>query len=288
MSRYADTLSSRGLTPSVAGERVNIHQQGPNGYLLDMALGSALSDYVRLPLTIKMLRAPRGFQYVPHGEYLTAAFKTLIETWMQTWTGFNKTLNVSAGQTQIGWSGENFHTPTRVSRSPTSLQSTVVEKYGRPVIRMLEDLVRFFIADPDVGHPLLSGITNQATDRLNDMFSFDLIAYEHDWTHQKAENAFLLTNVFPTGDIGENLGAREIQGEGSLVTYNLTWACWQKVGYAVDELAQKFIDAARVTGIDPGMVQNPVNDVDANVLNATRLGFSEQINTIKRQLVTPR
>lgn len=287
MSRHSETLSARGALPTVAGERVNLQLQGPNGYLLDMAYGVGYTDYVRLPWNIKMLRGPRGFRLLPDGAFMMAAYKSLIETYMQSWTGFNRTLTVNTSETQIGWSGEVFQTPTRVSRARTNLQSTVVEKDGRPIITLLEDLVRIFIFDADVGHPLIAGMSNSLTDKLHDMYSCDLIAWEYDKTHRKPINAVLLTNVFPINEIGENTGTREIQQEGGTVTYNLQWACWQKVGYAVDQLAQQFIDSARVTGIDPGFVQNHIQNVDPAVAAANRFGLLDQINQLKRQLVTP-
>ncbi len=287
MSRYSETLSNRGLRPSTIGERVNLDQQGPNGYLLDMAYGVGYTDYYSNPWVFKMVRAPRGFRFVPDGQYLTRAYKTLIEQWMQSWDGINRTLSNNVDETQIGHSGEVFQTPTKTMRARTNLTSTIVEKAGKPVITFLEDFQRVFIADPEVNHPLLSGINAQATDRLNDMFSVDLIAYEPDPTYTKVQNAVFLTNVFPINEIGENTGNRQIQQPGQLRTYNLQWACWQRVGYAVDRMAQSFMDQARVTGIDPGMNPMHINGVDSDIAAANRFGALEQIQQLKRQMITP-
>lgn len=288
MQRFQDkTLTGREMRPTGFGQRVNLNVQGPNGYLLDMAYGVSYTDYVKNPWIFKMVRAPRGFQFIPDGDYFTAAYKTLIETWMQSWDGINMTLSTSVDETQIGHSGEVFETPTKVMRARTNLTSTIVEKDGKPVIEFLEALTRMFIMDPEVGHPLLSGINANATDRLNDMFACDLIAYEPDKTYTKVQNAVFLANVFPKNEIGENLGSRQIQQPGGTVAYNLNWANWQKTGYAVKRLAQQFMDAARVTGIDPGLTPLHVNGVDAEVARANQFGYTDQIQQLKRNLITP-
>jgi len=288
MARYKDTqIANKAYAKNAQMPITNLGVQGQNGYITDLAYYPSATDYIRKPMIIKVLQAPVGLTLMPNATEYIAAYKNLIENMMQSWTGFNKTLNVANQETQLGQAGEVFQTPSRVSRARSQITSTVVEKDNMPVIRFLEDMTRYLIGDPDVGHALLSGVTDAFTDQLADMYGGTILAYEPDKTFRKVQRAWLITNFWITGDIGENTGSRQMQADGETVTYNLTWTGWQKVGYAVDKLAQSFMDAVRVTGIDPQYQPNFISAVDSNVTAISNVGYSEQIVNLKRQLVTP-
>lgn len=292
MSRFANNtqqLMNSGYAGQLGSPNqriVSLHNRFQNGYLTDLTFMPSATDYVRQPMIVKVLRAPTGFGMLPDGNLYTQALVNLVETLMQSWSGFNRTLNVSVAETQIGRSNEVFQTPTRTSRTRTNLTSTVVEKDGMPVTRFLDHWVRYLIQDPDTGHPLITGVAAQATDRLADMYSMDLIAYEPDKTFQFVNDAYLLTNVFPINDIGERTGDRQLQQDGELRTHNLSWACTQKVGYAVDQLAQRFMDSAKVTGIDPSMQPNFIGGMKESVAGVETSALA-QINELKAQMVRP-
>lgn len=288
MGRYKDTqiqnkAYSKGALPPV----LNLGVQGQQGYITDMAFYPSSTDYIRKPTIFKVLQAPVGLTMMPDAAVYIAAYKNLIENMMQSWTGLNKTLNVSNQETQLGQAGEVFQTPSRVSRARSQLTSTVVEKDNMPVIRFLEDMTRYLIGDPDVGHALLSGVTDAFTDQLADIYGGTILAYEPDKTFRKVQRAWLITNFWITGDIGENTGSRQLQQDGETVTYNLTWTGWQKVGYAVDKLAQSFMDSVRVTGIDPQYQDTFIKNVDSNVTAISQTGYLEQIVNLKRTMVRP-
>lgn len=286
MARYKETLTNKAYAGTAQTNVLNLAVQGQQGYITDMAYYPSATDYIRKPLIVKVLQAPVGLTYMPNAAAYIAAYKNLIENWMQSWSGFNRTLAVSVNETQIGNSGESFQTPSRVARARSQITSTIVEKDRRPVIRFLEDYTRYLIMDPDVGHALLSGVSDKFTDQLADIYGGTIIAFEPDKTFRYVENAFLVTNFFPYNDIGENIGSRQLQQDGEIATYNLSWTGFQKVGYAVDKLAQAFMDAQRVTGIDPSYQPTFVSGVDSNV-GAVKTGYSEQINLLKSSLVSP-
>lgn len=286
MARLNNAMTGRAYARTSMAEVVNLALQGQNGYLTNMTNSAASTDYVRKPTIFKMLAPPVGLTMMPQAKEYIAAYKNLIETMMQSWSGLNRTLNVSVNETQIGHAGEVFQTPTRVSRARTQLTSTIVEKDRRPVIRLLEDTVRYTIGDPEVGHPLLTTINPDFKDQLADMYGMILLAYEPDKTFRYVENAFLLTNVFLHGDIGENIASRNLQQDGEVPTYNLSWTCFQKVGYAVDKLAQQFMDANRVTNIDPSFQETHVKNVDRHLIDI-QTGYTEQIQQLKNQMVRP-
>lgn len=286
MARYRETLTNKAYAKTHPGEVINLAVQGQQGYITDMAYYPSVTDYVRKPLIMKVLQAPVGLTMMPNAAEYIAAYKNLIENMMQSWSGFNRTLSVSVAETQIGHAGEVFQTPTRVARARSQITSTIVEKDRRPIIRFLEDYTRYLIGDPDVGHPLLTGVTDQFTDQLADIYGGTVLAFEPDKTFRYPENAFLITNFFPVQDIGENTANRALQQDGETVTYNLNWSGWQKVGYSVDKLAQGFMDAVRVTGIDPSYQVPFVKGVDNNV-KAVSTGYHEQIAALKSSKVAP-
>lgn len=286
MGRYSDTLTNKAYGQTAMASVLNLAVQGQQGYLTDLAFAPSATDYVRKPMIIKVLRAPAGLSLMPNSEAYIAAYKNILESWMQTWSGFNRTLAVSVNETQTGHAGEVFQTPTRVSRARSQITSTIVEKDRRPVIRFLEDMTRYLIGDPEVGHPLLTGVSDQFTDQLSDVYGGTILAFEPDKTFRYVENSFLVTNFFPFNDIGENIGNRNIQQEGEVPTYNLSWTGFQKVGYSVDKVAQAFMDAVRVTGIDPSYQEPFIQEVDS-LLTKVSTGYHEQIETLKNSMVAP-
>ncbi|MNQ09714.1 hypothetical protein D3C85_225350 [compost metagenome] len=286
MGRYADTLTNKAYAERAQMTVLNMAVQGQQGYLTDMQYYPSATDYIRKPLIIKVLQAPAGLMMLPNGQLYVAAYKNFIENWMQSWNGFNRTLTVNTQETQLGNAGEVFQTPSRVSRARSQITSTVVDKDRRPIMRFMEDMVRYLFMDPDTGHPLLTGVSDRFTDQLADVYGGTIIAFEPDKTFRYVENSWLITNFWLHQEIGENIGNRQLQQDGELATYNLSWTGWQKVGYAVDKLAQGFMDAVRVSGMDPQYQANFVTGVDSNV-SAVATGFTEQINAIKGSLVTP-
>lgn len=295
MSRFANNTeqtANKGPAGPLADKNhriVSLQNRFQNGYLTDLTFAPASTDYTRQPLIIKVLRLPTGFQYITDAKLYNAALINLVETLMQSWAGFNRTLSVSVAETQIGRSNEVFQTPTRVSRARSNITSTVVEKDGMPVIRFLENITRYFIGDPDVGHPLISSMSaKQVPDLLADMYSMDIIAYEPDKTFQFVNDAYLVTNMYLQNEIGERTGTRELQADRETVTYNLTWTGTQKVGFAVDQLAQAIMSSGAIlnTKIDPGMQKTFIGLTDAGV-KAVKTGFTDQILELKKNMVKP-
>lgn len=260
---------------------LNLAVPGQQGYLAEMASFPSSTDYVKMPLIVKVVRAPYGLTVM--GPEYVRAWKNLIETMMQSWSGFNRTLSISSNETQTGHAGEVFQTPTRVSRQRSQITSTIVEKDRRPVIRFLEDYTRYCIGDPEVGYPLVSAMNDSVVDRLADVYAGIIIAYEPDKTFRFVENSYLITNFYLNGDVGENTSQRQLQQDGEVPTYSLSWAGFQKVGSAADDLAQSFIDLHRISGIDPQRTNEIANRIDAQIASIDT-GFGEQIDFIKSRM----
>lgn len=286
MARYNQTLTNKGYAKTAQATILNLAVQGNQGYLTDQMFYPSATDYINKNVFIKVLQVPLGLLMMPGASDYVAAYKNIIENWMQGWSGFNQTLTVESQETALGHAGEMFQTPGRVSRARSQITSTIVEKDRRPIIRFLKDYVRYLIGDPDTGHALLSAVSNDFTDQLADVYAGAIIAIEPDKTFRYVENAWMICNFYPHQEIGEDTGQRVLQQAGETRTYNLSWAGWQKVGYAVERLAQGFMDAVRVTGIDPSYQQLAFGQPDASTA-AVKTGFQEQIAAKKQNQVTP-
>lgn len=288
VARYSNAVTNLGYGSNVMGKgATNLGINGPNGYILDTKYYAGYTDYIRNPARVQVLQAPLGLQMMPNASAYVAAYKNLIENWMHSWSGFNRTLSVESTQTEIGNSGEKMETPTRVSRAPSNIQSTIVEKIRRPVIRFLEDYVRYLIQDPQTGHPLLTGVSTDFVDHYADIYSGIILVYEPDRTFRYVENAFLFTNFYPKGEIGENIANKQLQQEGEKATYSLNWTGISQVGWAVDAIAQAFIDANTLNKIDPSYQQPITSSVDSNV-KAISTGYYEAIADLKSNLILPK
>lgn len=264
---------------------LDLRHPGQQGYLSEMSFFPASTDHVKMPLIVKVVRAPYGLTLMDRAfnggkDHYVTAWKNMIETMMQSWSGFNRTLSISSNETQTGHAGESFQTPTRVSRQRSNITSTIVEKDRRIIIRFLEDYTRYLIGDPEVGYPLMSGFSEEFGDRLADMYAGTIIAYEPDKTFRYVDNAYLITNFYLNNDVGENTSSRQLQQDGEVPTYNLTWAGFQKVGTEVDRLAQSFIDKHRINGLDPQRTNLIANEIADNI-SSISTGFGEQITDIK-------
>lgn len=284
MSRYKDQLfANQAYAEGAQAPILNLDVEGPQSYLYDLAYYPGFTDYINKNLIIKVLRPPQGLLLMPQAEKYIRAYKNILETYMQSWSGFNRTLSVGKAETALGNASEVVETNTRVTRARSQITSTIVEKDRRPVIRFLEFMVRYLVGDPEVGHPLLSGVTDRFQDQLLDMIGGTILAYEPDKTMRYVENAFLITNFWIHGDVGENTSNMQKQQDGETRTYNLSWTGIQKVGASVDRLAQSFMDAARVTGIDPSFQTPHIARVDSEIA-AVATGYTESINRVKRTI----
>ncbi len=290
MSRLSILRTTRGYAKDAIADNqgiLSLSTPGQQGYLAEMSSFPASTDHVKPPMIIKVVRAPYGLTLMDkhlggNGAYVQA-WKNMIETMMQSWSGFNRTLSISSNETQTGHAGEAFQTPTRVSRQRSQITSTIVEKDRRIIIRFLEDYTRFLIGDPEVGYPLLSGFSSEFNDRLADMYAGIIIGYETDKTFKYVDNAYLITNFYLNNDVGENTSSRQLQQDGEVPTYNLSWAGFQKVGAEVDRLAQSFIDINRINGVDPQRTNMIASEID-DAIRSIDTGFDEQIDLVKSRM----
>jgi hypothetical protein len=283
--RHRDTLLGNGLGYGEYNNSpmVNLAIGGQNAYQSDLRYFHANTDYVRRNLIIKVLQAPRGFQYLDNPDAYYKALKGIVEMHAQTWDGFNRTLTVNSVEAPVSGAGEMQQTPSNVTRQRSDPSMTIREKYGRPVQRFFESWITELIMDPDSKVPGISTRVNKPTDLLPDIYSMSIIAFEPDPSFTKVNSAWLMTNMYPT-TAGDFTGRRDKTADGEELVLSIPWTGMQQVGLAVDRFAQQLLDAMPKTGTSPNLKPSFATGVEADVAKHN-VGFTEQVADFNRTYI---
>lgn len=289
MSRviHRDTLlgQSQGYGEYVNSPMVNLALGGQNAYQSDLRYFHANTDYVRRNLVIKVLQAPRGFQFLDNPASYYRALKGIVEMHAQTWEGFNRTLTVSSVEGAVSGGGEMQQTPSNVVRARSEPSMTIREKYGKPVQRFFESWITELIMDPDSKVPGIATRANTPADLLPDMYSMSICAFETDPTFTKVNAAWLVTNMYPT-TAGDFTGRRDKTADGEELVLTIPFTGMQQVGLAVDRFAQQLLDAMAKTGTNPNLKPSFINSVEQSLL-AQPFGITEQHADFQRSFIRP-
>jgi hypothetical protein len=283
--RNKDTLlgADQAYAKATNSPMVNLAIGGQNAYQSDLRYFHANTDYVRRNLWVKVLQAPRGFQYLDDPAQYYRTLKGIVEMHAQSWDGFNRTLTVNSVEAPVGGAGEMQQTPSNVTRQRSDPTMTIREKYGRPAQRFLESWITELIMDPDAKVPGIATRANAPTDLLPDMYSMSIIAFEPDPTFTKVNAAWLMTNMYPT-TAGDFTGRRDKTSDGEELVLSIPWTGIQQVGIAVDRLAQALLDAMPKTGTSPNLKPAFMSGVENDVASHN-VGLTEQISEFNRTFI---
>lgn len=286
-TRFRDTLLGNGLGYGeyVNSPMVNLAVGGQNAYQSDLQYFHANTDYVRRNVIMKVIQAPRGFQFLDNPASYYKALKGICEMHAQTWDGLNRTLTVNSVEGPVSGAGEIQHTPSNVLRQRSDPSMTVREKYGRPIQRLFESWITELIMDPDSKVPGIATRANAPTDLLPDLYSMTAIFMEPDPTFTKVNAAWLITNMYPT-TAGDFTGRRDKTADGEELVLTIPWTGTQQVGLAVDRFAQTLLDEMVKTGTNPNLKPAFMNAVDPDVL-AYQVGYTEQVAEFSRTFIRP-
>lgn len=291
MSRLTEAVLAKGraynsLVPGLDlkyggqfGYMPRIGGYGADGRLAEEWVNS--TSYLKQNMIPILMRYPKFFDFMPDKEYWIAGYKALIEEHCSSITGLSSGITVDTDETPLGGGGETMEEPTGSKRAKSSLNTSIVDKAGRTVQRLLNMLIRYGIQDPDVKKPLLSNINNfDVMSSLQgvytaDMYTSTILFIEPDITQQIVLNAWLCVNVFPKSD-GENTGKRDITQGGEKNTLSIDWACTTMNNHPVFELGQTVLNSLSVLKQNPDYdILPPVDGIDPT-LSAINYGFNRK------------
>lgn len=235
--------------------------------------------YIKQNVIPVLLRAPKFFKYMPNPDIWIAGYKAIMEEHCKAITGISSGITVEVDETEIGGSNEVFEMPTGAKREQTRINTTIVDTAGRSIQRLLEDIIRYGMVDPDVKKPLVSLYMDVRRELqgvyTNDMFGSAMLYIEPDVTQQVVTNAWLCVNVWPKSG-GEVTGRRDLRQAGEKNEMSIDWASITMNNYAVIAFAQKTLNQMSYLSVNPeyGMVV-PMDSIDPDV-SASNFGFNRK------------
>ncbi len=248
-----------------------------NGFEVDYPSWVSNAQYIRRNLICKLIEAPAGFQYLPNPDVYVNTLKALVELKALRIEGLNQTLTVETQGTPFGGAGEQQEDPTKVTRAQSNPSFTWNEKFGKPISYFLRDWVTELIMDPITGFPNVVTRTGaQPTDNLPDFYSATMLFVEPDPLHKNVLEAWLCTNMYPKGSLGDIVGRRDQTAPGEQAEYSIEFTAITQVGIGVMQLAQQMLDQMNLTGANPNLRPAFVQQIDADVMAAAN-GYAEQI-----------
>lgn len=289
MSRLTEAVLAKGKAYNMLVPGLDLKYGGQYGYMPRIGGygedGRRAEEWVNSTSYIKqnmipiLLRYPKFFDYMPDAKYWIAGYKALIEEHCSSITGLQSGLTVTTEDTPLGGGGETLEEPTGVTRAKSSINTTITDKAGRTVQRLLNMIIRYGIQDPDVKKPLVSQMIDVMNDLQGiytaDMYASTILFIEPDLTQQVVMNAWLCVNVFPKSD-GDNTGMRDLKSPGSKNDLSIEWAATTMNNHPVFELAQTILSELSVLEQSPDYhILPPVDNIDPAVA-AIDYGFNRK------------
>lgn len=288
MGRLTDTLLGKtAYAEKTAAPLIDVSTDGQFGYSQNPAAYVSMTQYVRKPLVVRLLSAPRGFNDLPNPSKWTQTLKSLIETQALRIEGFQGQISLDYQSTPFGGAGEEIETVSDIKRARSQPSWTWRERYNRTIGRFWDQVIFELFGHPETKYPNVCTRVNKPTDLLIDYQCFSVIAFEPDPTFTYATKAWVMVGMGPRqGSVVE--GTRDITapGDGLDISIEFTGVAFQN--QAVDDLADVFIKQMAITGANPNNRAMFIKGVEPNIASdAAPHGFAENIAELARAAATP-
>lgn len=252
---------------------VDLAEGGYFGWSPDLGNHLSSQGYVRKPLEIVVLEAPRFMSLMPNPERWYASFRNLIERRAIRVEGFNGGLTVETDDHAAGGAGEMMQEPVNVTRARTEPSFSYIDPYGRPIQVMHDVWIRYSIMDPETKFAMLTTLGDRApSDLLADWYSATILAYEPDPIHRGINKAWLTTNFFPLNN-GTVEGVRDLTAGSELSRLTIPYAGLSTVGNGINAFAQEIMNFTSLTNADPFNKASFIKEIAPDVLAAAEAGF---------------
>lgn len=285
MARLQDALFpvNAGYNDQSQAPMVDVRAAGQMGFISDLRAYHSNAAYVRKNLIAIVMETPRGFNDLPDSEVWHSTLKALVETGAQSFEGLRSTLAVEYVQNAIGGSGEQQEDIANVTRERSEVTFNWVEKYGKPVARLLDGWITYLIQDPDTKVPAVVSLTDEVADQLPDYYTMSVLFIEPDPLHKTVVESWLLTNMAPKAGSTKE-GRRDLTQAGESVTYSIPFTGMQQVGVGVNALAQSLLDQINAGGINPNRREAFITAQSADAADA-RDGYREVVDRVAETMI---
>jgi hypothetical protein len=261
---------------------------GQMGWAPDYAAFVNNQAYVRRHLIPILIEAPALFKYFPNSDKYISALRALIETQWLNVEGLNRGLTASFAENAFGGSGQTQRDLTNIKRAESQPKHSYIERYGRPIQRLIETWMTYAGMDPDTKFPMVTtlpafqSLGGQAPDLLADQTTMTVLYIEPDAFGRKVQQAWLCFNMFPEGT-GDIVGSADKTQDMQTQTVDLSFTALQQVGAGVDAFAQQILNTINYVGANPMMKQAMINQISADVKAANLTGFDASVQAVAQR-----
>lgn len=284
--RIADTL----LTPDPlisTTPYVNLAQGGSMGWAPIPQEFNSETLYVQQHLIPIVLDIPRAFANTPQGQIFASMFKSAFERLPIRITGLKSDLNAEYADTPYGGSGQKIYAPTNSTMAESTPSFTFVERYGRPIQKLLKYWIQTHLMDPETKAPGSVTYSDPATrpgDYLLDQMSMTMLFIEPDPTFRYVQKAFLCMGMMPENS-GPEEGKRDKSGAMDKLEYDVPFKATTQVGVGVNALAAKILGGLDLRNANPIIQAAAMEDIAPDVA-ALGAGFIEKAKEMGDNSIT--
>jgi hypothetical protein len=284
MARVSDALINGGYLSNSTNIALDLEYGGQFGWSPNYKEWVSNQAYVSTPVICILLEAPKIFQNFPNSEKWVGALKALFELHAKSIDGLNATLTVETQDHPFGGAGEIQEEVTDVKRERSSLRFEFIEKYGRPIQRLLDYWIRYGLKDPETKYALANTLSNGPEDMLADQYTATALFIQPDVMHKRVDKAWLCTNIFPKGT-GDITAKRDLTTGGEILTLSIDFATLSQTGVGVELFAQNVLDNINILGADPHFRASFTDKISADV-EAIDKGYKQRAEEVRPDGVT--
>lgn len=262
-------VTDNSLASVTGGARVDLRTGGQYGFSTNPKALVANANYVRRNVIAVLLEAPRGFQDLPNPELLNGTLKALVELHAKQITGLTSTLTVEYVEQPVGGAGEVQEDVSNVTRARSQPVFVWPEKEGLPVQKFVDYWIEMLLGDAETKVPRIVHVTGgNVEDLLPDYRGMTVLFFEPDSTHTRVEKAWLTTAMMPR--VGGTVeGQRDLQAAGEGLEHSIEFTGVTQHGEGVKQIAQGFLTAMGLSGVNVNLRPAIVTEIDANVTAET-------------------
>jgi hypothetical protein len=252
------------------------------GYSPDPKAILSNTPEVRRDLVVHVTRFPGAFDLIPDGDLWRRTLQSLIETKPKSVTGFDATVTLETGNSEVDRTGNAIKPITGGSIQHTELQVTYSHDYvGSPIVRFWSEFLRMFAYDVNTGMPGISTMDVELPDDWTlDMYTFDIIAYEPNIHFRKVLRSWEVYGCHNTAS-GTIQGGNDPLGGKSVEELSYTFTGVDVFNDGTIKAAQAILDKADLKGANPYSQKSGLTDEQISRITEGGNGYFSTIDRVR-------